>query len=233
MSRVDNDVKLHTIKSDHVPTIPGLRLVKDVISKEQEREFLDAFRGGGGGINWMSAPDNRVVLQYGYEFDYKTHTVSPSPHKIPTSWTTTMDTFRKQGYLNHAPDQVIVNRYPPGTGISAHTDNTQCFGEEVSSLSLGASIVMEFKYAGELHELVLPPRSLLILTGKARYHATHAIAARKMDIIDKQSVERSERFSITMRRIYRLEEDPLFCVIQKGQPYKSKAFIPDFSKLSQ
>jgi alkylated DNA repair protein alkB family protein 8 len=55
-------------------------------------------------------------------------------------------------------------------------------------------------------ELVLPPRSLLLMTGPARYGYTHAIRPRKTDVIDGKTVPRQGRYSITMRTIRRGEE---------------------------
>jgi alkylated DNA repair protein alkB family protein 8 len=48
-------------------------------------------------------------------------------------------------------------------------------------------------------EILLPPRSLLLMTGPSRYGYTHGIKARKTDIIDGQTVSREGRYSITMR----------------------------------
>ncbi|KAK4121210.1 hypothetical protein N657DRAFT_554026, partial [Parathielavia appendiculata] len=48
-------------------------------------------------------------------------------------------------------------------------------------------------------ELVLPPRSLLLMTGPSRYGYTHAIRPRKTDIVDGKTVPRQGRYSITMR----------------------------------
>ncbi|KAK4138975.1 hypothetical protein BT67DRAFT_370521 [Trichocladium antarcticum] len=55
-------------------------------------------------------------------------------------------------------------------------------------------------------ELVLPPRSLLLMTGPSRYGYTHAIRPRKTDIIDGQAVPRQGRYSITMRSSRRGDE---------------------------
>ncbi|KAK0629528.1 hypothetical protein B0T17DRAFT_589273 [Bombardia bombarda] len=48
-------------------------------------------------------------------------------------------------------------------------------------------------------ELMLPRRSLLLMTGPARYGYTHGIKGRKTDIVDGQTVQREGRYSITMR----------------------------------
>ncbi len=50
-------------------------------------------------------------------------------------------------------------------------------------------------------ELVLPPRSLLLMTGPSRYGYTHAIRPRKTDTIEGEIVQRQGRYSITMRTV--------------------------------
>jgi alkylated DNA repair protein alkB family protein 8 len=55
-------------------------------------------------------------------------------------------------------------------------------------------------------ELLLPPRSLLLMTGPSRYGYTHAIRPRKTDVIDGKTVPRQGRYSITMRTIRRGDE---------------------------
>ncbi|KAK3327050.1 hypothetical protein B0T19DRAFT_151301 [Cercophora scortea] len=48
-------------------------------------------------------------------------------------------------------------------------------------------------------ELLLPSRSLLLMTGPSRYGYTHGIKGRRTDVIDGQTVQREGRYSITMR----------------------------------
>ncbi|KAL2152732.1 hypothetical protein VTH82DRAFT_5917 [Thermothelomyces myriococcoides] len=55
-------------------------------------------------------------------------------------------------------------------------------------------------------EILLPARSLLLMTGPSRYGYTHAIRPRKTDVIDGRTVPRSDRYSITMRTVRRGSE---------------------------
>lgn len=61
-------------------------------------------------------------------------------------------------------------------------------------------------------ELVLPPRSLLLMTGPSRYGYTHGIKSRKTDIINGEMVHRQGRYSITMRTIRRGDEIGCNCM---------------------
>ncbi|GJN68218.1 2OG-Fe(II) oxygenase superfamily domain-containing protein [Purpureocillium lilacinum] len=56
---------------------------------------------------------------------------------------------------------------------------------------------------GDEMELFLPPRSLLLMMGPARYGYTHGIRARKTDVVDGRTVAREGRYSITMRSVKR------------------------------
>ena len=48
-----------------------------------------------------------------------------------------------QGIFSNMPDQLIVNEYQSGQGISAHIDCVPCFGETIASLTLNAGAIMQ------------------------------------------------------------------------------------------
>ena len=76
-------------------------------------------------------------------------------------------------------NQMIVNRYSPGQGISAHVD-LAVFGDVVASVSLESAAMMDFspKGGGEGKVSVrLEPGDLLVLSGQARWDWLHGISA--------------------------------------------------------
>ena len=114
--------------------------------------------------------------------------------------------------------QLTVNEYEPGQGIAAHIDTFNCFGPEIFVLSLGSGVTMNMvkRRAGEegsedgadteggggaggRKAVWLPPRSLLLLTGEARYAWSHAIPSRLTDKVDGELKERKRRISLTFR----------------------------------
>lgn len=102
------------------------------------------------------------------------------------------------------PDQMTLNEYLPGRGIAPHVDTHSAFEDGLCSLSLGAPIVMQFRHSdGRSKQLDLPRRSLLVLTGAARYDWEHHIAARRTDIVDGVVRKRERRVSFTFRRVRR------------------------------
>ncbi|WP_372675343.1 alpha-ketoglutarate-dependent dioxygenase AlkB [Aquicoccus sp.] len=106
-----------------------------------------------------------------------------------------------EGVFPKTPDQVIVNECLPGQGIAAHIDCRPCFGETIAILSLGSACVMRFEHhpSSRTVDLALQPLSLLTISGEARHAWTHAIPARKSDLIGGEKHLRSRRVSLTFR----------------------------------
>lgn len=88
--------------------------------------------------------------------------------------------------------EMIANKYQPGVGIGKHVDDKNQFGPTIISLSLLDKYVMDFEKVGKAStaskddkdckvSVLLPRRSLLILTGPSRDSWFHSIAPRKND----------------------------------------------------
>jgi alkylated DNA repair dioxygenase AlkB len=142
----------------------------------------------------------RRVQHYGYRYDYKARTVTSDMYlgALPAWLNRIASQLQQDGLIDITPDQVIINEYEPGQGISAHIDCEPCFGNRIFSLSLGSSAMMEFSQPEkDTIEVLLAPRSLIMLFGEARYNWKHAIPARKQD----KGVKRTRRLSITFRKV--------------------------------
>lgn len=103
------------------------------------------------------------------------------------------------------PNQCTVNEYQVGEGIAPHIDNAEEFGKWVASLSLMSDTVMCFKDPkgeNKIIDVILPRRSLIILTGPSRYSYLHSIRHRRFDAIDGQLKRRDIRMSVTLRHAY-------------------------------
>lgn len=144
---------------------------------------------------------SRRVQHYGYRYDYKARRVGPADRigPLPEPFEDLADQLVECGYFQAKPDQVIVNEYLPGQGISPHIDCAPCFGEVIASVGLLSSCVMRFEKGAERWDLVLQPLSLLVMRAEARWSWTHAIPARKNDMIDGGRVPRARRISLTFR----------------------------------
>jgi len=185
---------------DDVEHPTGLEIVEGFLNPyEADALLLEIDRSP-----WM-ADLSRRVQHYGYRYDYRAKRVDHSMKLGPLpSWLRSIaEDLRARGWFDHEPDQAIVNEYEPGQGISAHVDCEPCFGETVASLSLASSVTMRFERLsdGSSIDVRLPERSLAVLTDDARHQWTHAIPARKSDVVDGVRVPRHRRVSVTFRSV--------------------------------
>lgn len=98
-------------------------------------------------------------------------------------------------------NQLTVNEYRSGQGIGSHVDTPSAFGDGLISLSLNSGTVMEFRRqgSGEKKLVHLPPRSLCLMSGPARYEWEHMIVSRMTDTVDGKITPRGLRVSLTLR----------------------------------
>ncbi len=180
-----------------IPT--GLSLLADFVSPDVAADLLTAIDAAP----WR-ADLKRRVQHYGYVYDYRRRNVDADMRlgPLPVWLAPLAERLHAEGYFSAVPDQCIVNEYVPGQGIAQHVDCEPCFGDVIASLSLGNVCVMTFTRVdgNDQHTLTLPPRSLLVMRGEARYDWRHGIPARKTDMIDGERVARARRVSITFRR---------------------------------
>ncbi|MEO1013973.1 MAG: alpha-ketoglutarate-dependent dioxygenase AlkB [Pseudomonadota bacterium] len=178
-------------------TIEGLRLIEDFVSPSVESALLRETNAG----EWDAALKRRV-RHFGWRYDYSKRGVGEGAFLGPfPPWL--KDLVIRVGVIAGAEfDQAIVNEYLPGQGIAPHVDSP-AFCDVVASLSLGSATVMAFddSETERRTELSLPPRSLLVLTGQARWRWRHGIAPRKSDVVEGRRVSRGRRVSITFRTV--------------------------------
>lgn len=183
-----------------LPSIGGLQYVPAFIDAEAEALLMQTIDKHP----WITDLKRRVQ-HYGYKYDYKARGITQDLRigAIPDRLAGLYEDLLAQGYFKQVPDQVIINEYQPGQGISPHIDCVPCFGETIASLSLGSPCGMDFTHphSGEKSSMLLEPRSLLVLSGDARYAWQHGIAASKSDRFDGQVVQRGRRLSLTFRTV--------------------------------
>ncbi|KAG0598563.1 hypothetical protein M758_12G084100 [Ceratodon purpureus] len=224
--------------------IPGLTLYTDFITSEEEQELLDEVDERP----WKTLAKRRVQ-HYGYEFLYKTRNVDLTQKlgELPSVLEPVLKKISLVPEIRNAKeptlpfDQLTVNEYPRGVGLSPHIDTHSAFEGSILSLSLGGPCIMEFrKYINrgdspvddneDLRDesygnseamngqkddclpnksvevirkaLFLPQRSLLILSGEARYAWHHYIPHHKIDNVNGQVLDRgTRRVSFTFRKV--------------------------------
>lgn len=118
-------------------------------------------------------------------------------------------------------NQLTVNHYAPGEGIGSHVDTPSAFADGLLSLSLNSGIVMEFRHVGGQGMkklLYLPPRSLVAMTGAARYEWEHMIVTRRTDVVDGVVLPRQVRVSLIFRTALALDGTPLPRLVSDQTP---------------
>ena len=150
--------------------VSGLHIVHDFLGLREENDLLQWVDN----MPWLTELKRRVQ-HYGYKYDYKKRQVDPSMYlgPLPKPMADLAHRMVAEGLAPVCPDQVIVNEYQPGQGISAHVDCVPCFQEPIISLSLGSACVMRFTRKPEQIDLTLRPRVLLVLNGEAAAAGSH------------------------------------------------------------
>ncbi|WP_205718546.1 alpha-ketoglutarate-dependent dioxygenase AlkB [Actinomadura sp. WMMA1423] len=179
--------------------VPGLLCVHRWLDEDDQRRLAASIDSAP----W-SAQLRRRVQHYGHRYDYGSRGVGGAPAPPLPGWAVTLARrLREEGHFDGPPDQVIVNEYLPGQGISAHVDNVRGFGPVVASVSLLSACVMDFTRPEDKTRVPVPlaPGSLCVMTGPARFTWRHAIPPRKTDPGPDGRVPRGRRVSVTFRTV--------------------------------
>ena len=184
-----------------IKEVPGLRYIKNYITADEHDALLAHVDNG----LWLDDL-KRHVQHYGFKYNYRARKVDMSMRvgELPEWLKRLSEKLHQDEYMPEVADQVIVNEYLPGQGISAHIDCEPCFKDTIISLSLGSSCVMDFTNKLDRTQKIpvqLEPRSLVVLSGEARYGWLHSIAARKWDKWEGEKRDRNRRVSLTFRKV--------------------------------
>ncbi len=178
--------------------VPGLTYLPDYLDAAHQDRLLAAIDG----LPWLGDLQRRVQ-HYGYRYDYKARRVEASMAlgPLPAWGAEVAQRLHAEGWFAVPPDQLIVNEYEPGQGITKHVDCVPCFDDTVVSISLGSACVIELAQGEVKVPVLLEPRSALVLKEDARYRWTHAIAGRKKDVYQGRAYSRGRRVSLTFRKV--------------------------------
>lgn len=196
--------------------VPGLRFYPSFVGTSTQLFLLEFCENNSGLLKGVTTSDKaRQVIQYGFAYDYKNPANAPRRiTPVPTELVELLNIvinpcLTAEGFtpFEIAKTQIIINRYLPGQGISAHTDSLN-FKEKIISLTLGvnnSSRAMVFQTEGETGnqkvEIVTRSGDLYMMTGDARYKWTHCMPARKNDVIEGVKIPRDVIWSITFREV--------------------------------
>lgn len=136
--------------------------------------------------------------------DESIRVVGPVPSSFGTRYCDQL-TVNYYDYTSGAVDNRTHDIHVKGPGISSHVDSHSAFMEHIFVVSLGSYTVMKFRRWDEPAEaavpVYLPPCSLTIMSGEARYGWEHSIAERRTDNLSETLplFHRGDRLSLTWR----------------------------------
>lgn len=196
----DNLFENNSIFENDISKIEGLLYVPNFITMAEEKFLLESINSE----NWLSDIKRRVQ-HYGYKYDYKARNIDYSMYLGPIpDWSRSIaERLTNEKFIEFTPDQIIVNEYLPGQGIANHVDCEPCFGSTIITISLNSFCVMDFINikTKEKIEVLLQPRSLVVINGESRYNWSHGISARKTDYFKEKKISRELRVSLTFRNV--------------------------------
>ncbi|KAM9990518.1 hypothetical protein ACTFIY_006574 [Dictyostelium cf. discoideum] len=170
--------------------IEGLTIIENAIDKEMHDKLWKEVNKE----EWLTDLSRRTQ-HYGYKYNYKSRSLKSEDIAAPfPQWATDLCChLMKEGLINDFPQQLIVNEYKDGQGISAHIDS-KIFDNIIFSISLGSTCRMIFKKSiqpttttttkttttSEKAEVLkiekqLSPRAFLLIKDEARFNWTHEI----------------------------------------------------------
>jgi alkylated DNA repair dioxygenase AlkB len=183
-----------------VAEIPGLDYIPNYLTPAEQVQLLTAIDHEP----WLNDLKRRVQ-HYGYRYDYTKRTIHESLYLGPLpAWSQPLaDRLVRDSWSARPFDQLIINEYLPGQGISSHVDCVPCFDDTIISISLGSSCVMHYTHITDARvvPMLLQPGSLVVMRGESRYTWKHGIPARKTDTYEGQVLVRGRRVSLTFRTV--------------------------------
>lgn len=188
------------------PFVPGLVYRPNFLGEEHERRLVEWIDEQA----WSNELKRRVQ-HYGWRYDYGGRRVDSSMRLggLPAVLLKLAQRLFGAKLLPQMPDQVIVNEYLAGQGISAHMD-AGSFADGIATISLLESWEMNFHAPsrrgrrGAVVPWLLERGSVAVLRGDARWKWKHEIRNRESDPpiggVGARRV-RGRRISLTFRKV--------------------------------
>ncbi|TPP41090.1 2OG-Fe(II) oxygenase family protein [Leishmania donovani] len=217
-----------TCTSQAVPDVPGLFLVEDFVTADEEKTIWHELHHGRPRLQ-MEYLSRRRVAHFNRRFLYGVNALTAEgdvTNARPSFYVwmrARLQNDMAAGGVridgdypfrpgDHECDQLTVNYYDysevGACGIAAHVDAHNAFDDAVFIVSLGSYTVMEFSRWDAPAEVAAPvgvylaPRSLVVIAGEARYGWTHCISEKRTDTLSEllPTFSRGDRMSLTWRR---------------------------------
>jgi len=182
--------------------VPGLFYLADVPVVDPIRDLDE--KGGWSGVT--ESENSRKFQHFGFTYDYASRKIQGLAEEIPNFLLDLrdflMETCRSLGIVDETYifNQIIVNDYQPGQGISKHTD-ISAYGSVIGCFTFGSGAEMTFRRGDQKEGLFVAKNSLYIMSGESRTDWTHEMASRKSDRVGGEKILRGRRVSVTFRMV--------------------------------
>lgn len=189
------------------PLVPGLVYERNFLDEDHELRL----------VKWIDAQEwsnelRRRVQHYGWRYEYRGRRVNSSMRLggLPAELLELAQRLYENKLVPQMPDQVIVNEYKAGQGISVHVDERSSFADGIATISLLESWEMNFHAPGpkgrksESVPWLLERRSVAVMNGDARWKWKHEISDRRSDPPLSGTGKRrprKRRISLTFRKV--------------------------------
>lgn len=184
--------------------ITGLTTTENYVSPSEETQLINTITRQ----SWDKSL-SRWTQHYGYRYDYSSKSVKTDncTNPFPLWLDQLAQRLVDDGHFLKKPDQIIINRYLPGEGISPHVDRTDCFDNIIASISLGSQCNITYTgiHGQGSYPVHLKPRALLVMKDNARYKYRHGIRDSMSDNINFKKILRGTRYSITFRNVIKTQ----------------------------
>jgi alkylated DNA repair dioxygenase AlkB len=159
----------------------GFRLIPDIISKDEEEKLLLAFEDlGFKEFEFHEWKAKRRSVDFGWDYSFDDASISRAPD-IPEFLLRTRERLAQCVEISaHEFEEVSILEYPAGSGIGWHRD-VLAF-DVVVGISLLSPATLRLRpwkskkrSRKDIIAVTLPPRSLYLLSGSARYDWQHSV----------------------------------------------------------
>jgi len=175
------------------PVIPGLRYGEDLLTPAEEQSLIARIADVQvAPFRFQGWEGKRQTASFGWRYDFEDASFGPTD-PIPDFLLPIRDKAAAFAGLPAADFvQALLIRYDPGAGIGWHRDRPVF--EHVVGVSLGVPATLRLRRRTDAGfarvSLPIAPRSVYHLSGEARHHWEHSIAAMEL-----------QRWSITFRSL--------------------------------
>ncbi len=115
LDNVNNEEKKIKVKKFEIPD--GLLYVPNFLTLIEEHKLLQETNCR----TWDTSMKRRVQ-HYGYKYNYVSRSLGPKIEPIPECYNFIIDRLMENNLIHERPNQLIINEYTTGQGISPHTD---------------------------------------------------------------------------------------------------------------